>query len=432
MKDAVLATNEHELLLAVGEVTTHEEKALKEFDIIFERFLGDKAQLNKTYRAFIDWKFIRNEVIQLVRSGNKIEAIAITKGKGAAHVGNLNLLVEELVHFAFNKAKIFHSSALTNKNLAMIINLSFSLIALALVIGFSIYIRKNLAQAQKDRTYRSHLIDQNIMLATLDKNAVIKDVSSALCRFLGSRKESLIGKPSRFFDNSDESEQLEDDILSQIQTGKEWKGEIKHYDHHGDIQWADSTILPNHDENFQVQEFTNILVSITNKKLSGVDKLTSMLNRRRYDECIIQEMRMAKRNGHHFTLAILDIDFFKKYNDHYGHPQGDKALQKVSEKVLSFIKRPNDFAFRIGGEEFAIIFSNLNKNMSENHLNKIRAGIESLRIEHSQSSICENLTMSFGAHVIDPDSKLDEKQIYIEADKALYLAKEKRNFVVVV
>lgn len=432
MKDVVLATSNKELTLAVEQVAEHENQALHEFDIIFERFLGDQSQLNRTYRAFIGWKAIRSEVVQLVRDQKMAKAVAITKGKGAQHVTNLNGLVAELVNFAFDKAKEFHSRSILNKKQAMLTNFIIAIFALILVLGFAFYIKKNLVQAQKDRSYRTHLIDQHIMLATLDKDAVIKDVSSALCRFLGSRKEDLIGKPSHFFDNSDDCQQLEDEVLGSILTGKEWKGEIKHYDHNGNIKWANSTILPNYDDNFQVQEFTNILVSITNKKLSGVDKLTSMLNRRRYDESITHEMRISKRNGFNFTLAILDIDFFKKYNDFYGHPQGDLALQKVSEKILTYINRPNDFAFRIGGEEFAIIFSNLDRKMTEEYLNEIRMGIESLNIEHKQSSVSEHLTMSFGACIISPESNLDEELIYIEADKALYLAKEKRNSVVVV
>jgi len=432
MKDVVLSTNEQELMLAVKLVSTHESKVLSEFDLIFEKFLGDKAQLNRTYRSFIAWKAIRHEVVQLVGADRSLEAIAITKGKGAEHVANLNVLVAQLVDFALNKAEEFHSSSLIRTSKAQTTNAVISFLVFVLVIAFAIYIKKHLIKAQEERNYRTHLIDQHIMLATLNKDAVISDVSSALCRFLGSRKENLIGKASHFFDNSDDWQGLEEEILSSIQTGKEWSGEIKHFDHHGNISWASSTILPKYDENFQVQEFTNILVNITNKKLSGVDKLTSMLNRRRYDECITHEMRVAKRNGQNFTLVILDIDYFKKYNDHYGHPQGDITLQKESEKILTYIKRPNDFAFRIGGEEFAIIFSNLDKQETKLFLKEIRSGVESLNIEHSKSLVSNSLTISIGACVISQNSQLDEEKIYIEADKALYIAKEKRNTVVVV
>lgn len=431
MKDVVLAKDEEELVLAVKAVAAHEEKALAEFDIIFDRFLGDKSQINKTYRAFIDWKTIRTEVIQLMRDGKEEQAIAITKGKGAVHVGYLNLLVEEFVSFAYNKAAQFHSRALSNKDQAMLFNLIFSVVALLLVIVFAVYIRKSLGQAKKDRNYRNHLIDQNIMLASLDKEGVIQDVSSALCRFLGNRKSELIGKASHFFDNSDDSEQLEDEVLAQILTGKEWQGEVKHYDHKGQISWANSKIVPQYDENYNVIGFINILVSITSKKLSGVDKLTSMLNRRRYDEIIVHEMRVARRNEQPFTLVVIDIDFFKKYNDRFGHPQGDVVLQKVSEKILAFINRPTDYAFRIGGEEFAVIFSNLDVDQSQRFIEKIRVGIEDLCIAHPDSTASDYVTASFGACVMDPSSPVNAEQLYIEADKALYLAKEQRNAMVV-
>jgi diguanylate cyclase (GGDEF)-like protein/PAS domain S-box-containing protein len=431
MKDVVLAKNEEELLLAVEAVAVHEEKALSEFNVIFDRFLGDRSQINKTYRAFNDWKTIRIEVIQLMREGKKDQAIEITKGKGAVHVGNLNLLVEEFVSFAFAKAKEFHSRALSNSDQAMLFNLIFSFTALLFVFVFVFLMRKSLLHAQKDRNYRNHLIDQNIMLATLDKDGVIEDVSSALCRFLGNRKKDLIGKASHFFDNSDDSEQLEDEVLSQILSGKEWQGEIKHYDHKGEISWANSKIVPQYDEDYNVIGFINILVSITSKKLSGVDKLTSMLNRRRYDEIIVHEMRVARRNEQSFTLVVIDIDFFKKYNDRFGHPQGDVALQKVSEEILTFINRPTDYAFRIGGEEFAVIFSNLDVDQSKQFMEKIKVGIEDLGIDHPDSTTSDYITASFGACVMDPNSPVSAEQLYIEADKALYSAKEKRNTIVV-
>lgn len=431
MKDVVLAKNEEELLAAVESVAIHEEKALLEFDVIFDRFLGDKSQINKTYRAFNDWKTIRTEVIQLMRDGNTDQAVAITKGKGAVHVGNLNLLVEEFVSFAYQKAEEFHSRAISNSEQAMLFNLVFSFAALFFVFVLALSMRKSLIQAQKDRNYRNHLIDQNIMMATLDKQGAIEDVSSALCRFLGRRKMDLIGKASHFFDNSDDSVQLEDEVLSQILSGKEWQGEVKHYDHKGKISWANSKIVPQYDEDYNVIGFINILVSITNKKLSGVDKLTSMLNRRRYDEIIVHEMRVARRNEQAFTLVIIDIDHFKKYNDRFGHPQGDSALQIVSERILTFINRPTDYAFRIGGEEFAVIFSNLDIEQSKRFIEKIRQGIEELKIDHPDSITSGYLTASFGGCVMDPSSQISAEHLYIEADKALYLAKEKRNTLVV-
>ena len=115
----------------------------------------------------------------------------------------------------------------------------------------------------------------------------------------------------------------------------------------------------------------------------------------------------------------------------YGHPQGDIALQTVSEKILSYIKHPNDYAFRLGGEEFALIFSDLDIDKTKRFLERIRKGIESLEILHEKSSVSDCLTVSAGACVIDATTNADEEALYIEANKALYMAKENRNTVIV-
>jgi diguanylate cyclase (GGDEF)-like protein/PAS domain S-box-containing protein len=431
MKDVVLSTNENELSKAIALVEFHEAEVLKDFDIIFDRFLGDKYQINKTYKTFLDWRPIRNEVIQLTKNKQLDDAIKITKGKGAKHVEKLNLLVKELNIFALHKAKEFHQSSMDSEKKSFTVMLAITFTTISLIILFAIYIVITLNKAMNDRLYRNHLIDQNIMLATLDENGVVKSISNALCRFLGQSKGDLIGKPSHFFDNSDDSEELEDKVLALMATGAEWKGEIKHYDKDGNLSWANSTILPSYDSSYKIIEFTNILVSITNKKLSMIDKLTTLLNRRRYDESIIHEMRLAKRNNHNLSLAILDIDFFKKYNDHYGHPQGDLALKKVSEVLLSSIKRAGDYAFRIGGEEFALLFSNLTPAETKQHLLSIKEKIEDLKLMHEKNEVSQYLTISIGAHTISPTTEITHEQLYIEADKALYLAKSKRNTVVV-
>lgn len=176
--------------------------------------------------------------------------------------------------------------------------------------------------------------------------------------------------------------------------------------------------------------FTNILTDATSKKLSTTDNLTTLFNRRQYEDIIIREMRLAKRNGTTLTLAIADIDFFKNYNDHYGHPMGDKALSEVAKQMITTLKRPNDYVFRIGGEEFAFIFTDLNALESEKFLNEIREAIEDIKILHECSSVSNYITISIGAHIILPNSPMTNENLYIEADKALYIAKEKRNTVI--
>lgn len=431
MKDVVLAQNSQELEQAISLVEQHENEALQQFDIIFERFLGEPSQLNRSYRQFISWKPIRDEVIELSRDGHNHAASAITKGSGAEHVAELNREVGALVAFAKNKALEFHQNAKENETRALLVNLVLSLAAVFWVAALAIYIWRNLSREQKERTQRNHLIDQHIMMATLDKEGRVMDASNALCRFLGCVKEELIGKNSQFFDNSDEGPSQAVTILRLINTGIKWQGEIRYRDAQGRLYWASSSVVPNYDEHYQLTGFSNILVDITNKKLSVVDKLTSLLNRRRYDEVIVQEMRMAKRNSHELTLAIVDIDYFKKYNDHYGHPEGDLVLRKVAQVLSACMKRPNDYAFRIGGEEFALVFSRLDIHDSEEFLENIRAEVEALQIPHEHSTVCQWLTVSIGAHVVYPMQGLTDEDAYVAADKALYQAKVKRNSLMV-
>ncbi len=431
MKDVVLANDKNELEHAVNLVATHERAALNKFDIIFDRFLGEKSQISSAYSAFIDWQPIRKKVVSLVRAGNVNAASEITKTTGAAHVARLNVAIEGLVDFAYNKAQMLHIQAQENKRQAIYTSSVFTIVAVVLVVFFAFYVSRSLSNAKRDVMQRSKLIDQNIMMATLDRNLVVIEISNALCRFLGCTKEDVLGERTHFFDNSSQCKELEEKIINTVQTGKEWSGEIQHHDQNGKINWAASSVLPLYDENHDVYQYSYILTDITSKKLSGVDKLTSLLNRRRYDEILPQEIRLARRNGHQLTLAILDIDFFKNYNDCYGHPKGDLALQKVAKVMMVCLKRPNDFVFRIGGEEFAILFSHHDAEQSQFYLNEIRQRIQAQHIEHKESRIDRNLTVSIGAHVISSDSPLDEKEIYLHADKALYQAKEHRNKVVV-
>lgn len=430
MKDVVLAQNATQMEWAVTKVAQHERHALAEFAIIFERFLGEQEQINQTYQSFVDWQPIRNEVISLMRNGNQRDASEITTGKGATHVAKLNHEVSELVEFAYSKAELFHGRAIKRKEHALIVNSVFSGLAVILVMAFSVYVFRSLKEANKDRIRRNHLIDQHIMLATLDKSGNIIDASNALCRFLGCLKADLIGRPSRFFDNSENTEKLASDIFKIINTGQQWQGEIQHRADDGNIYWATSSILPNFDEHYNILNFTNILNDITNKKLSNVDKLTALPNRRSFDELLAQELRSAKRHSYNLSLAILDIDFFKKYNDCYGHPQGDAALKQVAQRLMACLKRPNDYIFRIGGEEFAFIFSRASTAESNNFLDILRKEIEALHIQHQESNVSNYLTISVGAYVLSPHETLSAHELYIAADKALYQAKVERNNVV--
>jgi diguanylate cyclase (GGDEF)-like protein len=131
------------------------------------------------------------------------------------------------------------------------------------------------------------------------------------------------------------------------------------------------------------------------------------------------------------TFAVIDLDYFKKYNDNYGHPAGDSVLIKVAQVFKQSMRRPNDYTFRLGGEEFGIIFSGLNIKQSFEILEIIRNKIEKLNIEHCESDVSQFMTISLGAYLSSGPNIPDSNQLYIKADEALYVAKSQRNCVVV-
>ncbi len=155
-----------------------------------------------------------------------------------------------------------------------------------------------------------------------------------------------------------------------------------------------------------------------------IDSLTNIFNRRYFDTIFPQQIKISKRNNKYLALAMIDIDNFKSYNDTYGHQAGDEVLKSVAQSFKSSLKRPDDYVFRLGGEEFGVLYQ-LNKK--ENALvvaNKICKNIERLKIAHSENSVSPFVTVSIGVHIVKPQDKHDCDDIYKIADDALYVAKQ--------
>jgi len=166
--------------------------------------------------------------------------------------------------------------------------------------------------------------------------------------------------------------------------------------------------------------------------LSVTDQLTGLYNRRHFDVVMQQEIKRARREKKAVTLFILDIDHFKKLNDHYGHNGGDVALRNVGQKLLEICRRPSDYAFRVGGEEFAVISR---EHEAEDELvfaECIRKSIEAMEIPNVLSEVSDCLTVSVGGFAEVPGEH-DTVDLYMKkADERLYRAKEMgRNRVII-
>lgn len=158
------------------------------------------------------------------------------------------------------------------------------------------------------------------------------------------------------------------------------------------------------------------------QKLTALDPLTGIGNRRRFDETLVLEWQRGQRDKTPLSLLMVDVDHFKAYNDHYGHPAGDLALKKVAAVLTENLKRPADLVTRYGGEEFAIILPETDSAGAMSVAESCLQLLAHLQIEHSQAPQGV-LTMSIGVHTAVPDKSASWNQLVASADRALYDAK---------
>ena len=167
------------------------------------------------------------------------------------------------------------------------------------------------------------------------------------------------------------------------------------------------------------------------ERLSTLDTLTGLANRRRFDESLLQEWRRALRDQGSLSLIFGDIDFFKGYNDSYGHQAGDECLSRVARAIAEVVNRPADLAARYGGEEFVVLLVDTVLEGAVFLAEQMRDRIESLHIAHRSSGLGAFLTASFGVASLVPRPGLKPEDLIALADHALYAAKQQgRNRVV--
>jgi len=150
------------------------------------------------------------------------------------------------------------------------------------------------------------------------------------------------------------------------------------------------------------------------------DPLTDLANRRYFDQFLKQEMRRSIRNRSVISLVVVDVDYFKAYNDELGHLAGDQCLVNISQALLMLSRRPSDLAARLGGDEFALILGDTNFIKSQKIAEAIQKAIYDLRMLFGES---RQVTVSVGVVSVIPHEQQDEKFLMQEADKALYQAK---------
>jgi diguanylate cyclase (GGDEF)-like protein len=174
----------------------------------------------------------------------------------------------------------------------------------------------------------------------------------------------------------------------------------------------------------KVQERTSELeaANLQLLALSSTDGLTGIANRRRFDEGLESEWQRAQRSGGQLSLALIDVDWFKKYNDHYGHQAGDDCLRKVANSLKANALRASDLVARYGGEEFAIICASADQHQVMDFAHKLCRSLEALAMPHAASPL-GHVTASIGVAVITPRQGETAAELLKKADQALYHAK---------
>jgi len=160
------------------------------------------------------------------------------------------------------------------------------------------------------------------------------------------------------------------------------------------------------------------------EKLANLDGLTGIANRRVFDDDLRKEWRRAKRQKTVMSLLMCDVDFFKNYNDSYGHLAGDECLRKVASTMQNLFQRAGDLVTRYGGEEFAIILPGVPYRGITKVAEQLRLAITQLGIKHLRPDGSSIVTISIGGVTVQPDVEISEQDIVDQADKALYQAKQ--------
>jgi len=289
-------------------------------------------------------------------------------------------------------------------------------------------LKELLIECQENSKKQLKLLEKVVSTAKLNNEGEILDVSTAYETLTGYSKKEILGSK---VDMPTGIEKIIGDATNEI-----LEGELQQINKDGKTSWVKSVLVPMHDDAGNKIGNMNVLFDISDKKkfelMAIKDSLTNLYNRRHFDDILSREIQRAKRDKKILAFTILDVDNFKKYNDCYGHVKGDKVLVAVGKLLNDSIHRSSDYAFRLGGEEFGLIFSEDNMGQALPFIENIRANLQALNIEHSLNDSVKVITASFGLLVVDFNHEdVDRNGFYSMADHALYKAKDSgRNKVV--
>ena len=314
-----------------------------------------------------------------------------------------------------------------------ILIVSMIVLGLSIFLAFILSIIPNLLNDKlhklKDTLEKKiRVIDEYVNLCVTDKNGVIIDVSKSYCNLTGYTRAELIGKRHNILRYEKTENRVYKELWETINNKKIWEGEITNVKKDGEIFNTKILITPELDENQNIVNFIAYSQDISYQKkielISVTDELTKLYNKREFNNIFTRSVENAKRFNNPYTMLMIDIDFFKQYNDSYGHLKGDYALESVAKAMKKCCTRSTDISFRLGGEEFGLIYIASNQKEALVFAKKIQDEIHNLKIEHKSSKVSSYLTVSIGLFFSENIRDFSKDDIYQRCDDALYFAKK--------
>jgi len=361
---------------------------------------------------------------------DRVTRLAVVVRAGALHLGVL-VAVPEAVLWQSWLPQAFWIIGFTVGLLAMMLAFHFTLAAELQ--------RRHQAEAEAGRIgeqYRLLAEFSSDVLCEIRFDGGFRYASPAMERLFGWTREELVGVDPRMMPHPEDlaftretAETLSPDSGPRIMR-------FRHLCKDGSYLWVEANIQLIW-RNDVAEGFVSVIRDISDRvaaerhlaeastelaRLAATDQLTGLGNRRRFDEELDREWRRAAREEAALSLLMFDIDFFKLYNDAYGHGSGDEVLQAVATAAAAILRRPTDLVARWGGEEFVVLLPNTEPTGAMMVAEQMRAAVEALEIPHCGSQF-GHLTVSVGVATTYPGFQQTAKSLIAEADANLYQAK---------
>ncbi|MGE4471693.1 MAG: GGDEF domain-containing protein [Sulfuricurvum sp.] len=328
------------------------------------------------------------------------------------------------------KTQYEHSLVLSNIQSAILVVILSILVSIPLALYASITpskLQKALLASNSELKRFAGIIDKYVVTVTTKTNSIITAVSSAFEKVTGYDRDELIGRKINLIKHPDTSQQFHNTLWRTIENGEKWQGEVKNIRKDGHEYWLEQTIIPIQNDNGDITSYVSVATDITDKKelekISVIDQLTGIFNRRKLNDSLQSEVNKAHRYHRPLSVLIMDIDHFKRINDTYGHQCGDFALTTVAALLSKHI-RDSDIVGRYGGEEFMVICPETQITAAVSVGEKLREAIAQYDF-----GIIGHITISIGVAELKEEDTLET--IVKNSDNCLYTAKHNgRNQVV--